>query len=153
MPLHRLESAVQRERRRGRRMVFTNGCFDILHIGHAFYLQAARKLGDYLVVAVNSDASVRRLKGSGRPLNNHRDRARLLAALGCVDYVVIFSSKRVTPLLRMLKPEIYVKGGDYAENALDPRERAAVRACGGKIRILPLWKGYSTTAMIRRLQS
>ena len=134
-------------------MVFTNGCFDILHVGHVCYLEAARKAGDYLVVGINADASVRKLKGSGRPINDQKSRARVLAGLGCVDYVVIFGSKRVTPLLTALKPEIYVKGGDYTEKTLDAGERNAVKKNGGIIRILPVWKAYSTTKTIQRMAS
>ena len=143
--------AVTQRRRQNQTMVFTNGCFDILHVGHVEYLEAARQLGDYLVIAINSDASVHKLKGPGRPLNSHSARSRVLAALGCVDYVVIFGSLRVTSLLRHLKPEIYVKGGDYTAKSLDPQERAAINSYGGKIRILPLWKGYSTTRLIKTI--
>ena len=133
-------------------MVFTNGCFDILHAGHVGYLEKTRQLGDYLVVGINSDASVRKLKGPGRPINNHGSRARVLAGLACVDCVIIFNTKRVTPLLHRLKPEIYVKGGDYTVKSLCPEERNAIHAYGGKIRILPLWKGYSTTSTLRKMQ-
>lgn len=143
---------IRGKRSQRKRMVFTNGCFDILHVGHVEYLEAARKLGDYLVLAVNSDSSVRILKGPSRPINDQNARARVLAALSCVDQVVIFGTKRVTPLLRLLKPEIYVKGGDYTADHLDPQERGAVESYGGKIRILPLWKGYSTTKTIRKIQ-
>lgn len=132
-------------------MVFTNGCFDLLHVGHVSYLEDARACGDYLVVAVNADASVRRLKGPRRPLNDEISRARVLASLACVDYVVIFKTVRVTPVLKALKPEIYVKGGDYKPESLDPGERGAILSYGGKIRILPLWKGYSTTRTIQKL--
>ncbi len=134
-------------------MVFTNGCFDILHVGHVNYLEEAGRLGDYLVVAVNSDASVRQLKGPNRPVHDHHSRARVLAGLACVDHVVIFGTKRVTPLLRRLKPEIYAKGGDYKVETLDRGEREAVESYGGTIRILPVWKGHSTTATLRRLAS
>jgi len=133
-------------------MVFTNGCFDILHAGHIGYLEAARKLGDYLLVGVNSDVSVRKLKGKGRPINDQQNRARVLAALACVDYVVVFGTKRVTPLLRRLQPEIYVKGGDYKVETLNGEERTAIHSYGGRIRILPLWHGYSTTKLIRKIE-
>jgi len=132
-------------------MVFTNGCFDILHVGHVGYLEAARKLGDYLVVAINSDSSVRKLKGPSRPINNQRSRARVLAALSSVDGVVIFGAKRVTSVLRRLRPEIYAKGGDYALASLDQGERRAIDSLGGKIRILPVWRGYSTSRLIRKI--
>ncbi len=134
-------------------MVFTNGCFDILHVGHVGYLESARRSGDYLVVGVNSDESVRRLKGPSRPVNDQRSRARVLAALECVDFVVIFDGKRATPLLKILKPEIYVKGGDYTRETLDPTERSAIESYGGRIRLLPLWKGYSTTRTLQKIQT
>ena len=133
-------------------MVFTNGCFDLLHVGHVCYLEAARKLGDYLVIGINSDASVRKLKGPARPLNDQRSRARVLAALASVDCITIFGTKRVTPILRRLKPEIYVKGGDYTEKSLDARERRAIRSFGGKIRILPVWSGYSTSRLLKKMK-
>lgn len=149
--LSRLEATVRLLRRRGRRMVFTNGCFDLLHAGHVGYLEMARKLGDYLVVGLNADASVRRLKGPSRPINPEAARARVLAGLACVDHIILFRSKRVTPLLRRLRPEIYVKGGDYSLQTMDQEERRAVEQAGGRIRILPVWKGYSTTATLKRV--
>lgn len=149
--VRRLATIVQAKRHQRQRMVFTNGCFDILHAGHVGYLEAARKLGDYLVVAVNSDASVRRLKGPSRPVHNQRSRARVLAGLAAVDYVVIFGSKRVTALLHRLKPELYAKGGDYTIATLDRGERRAIESAGGQIRVLPVWQGHSTTQTIRRI--
>jgi D-glycero-beta-D-manno-heptose 1-phosphate adenylyltransferase len=134
-------------------MVFTNGCFDILHVGHVCYLEAARKLGSYLVIGVNSDQSVRKLKGPNRPINDEQSRARVLAGLESVDYVVIFRTKRVTPVVRDLKPDIYVKGGDYTIDKLDSEERHEIESYGGAIRILPLWKGYSTTKTISKLKA
>ncbi len=152
LPLNQLEVIVQQKRHHNQRMVFTNGCFDILHAGHVGYLEVARKLGDYLVVGVNSDASVRKLKGPSRPIHNQHSRARVLAGLAAVDYVVIFKSKRVSPLLHQLKPEIYVKGGDYTLQTLDPKEREAIQSYSGKIHILPLWKEYSTTRIIQKIK-
>lgn len=149
--LDRMEALARQARQRGKRMVFTNGCFDLLHPGHVGYLEMARALGDYLVVGLNADSSVRRLKGPTRPINPEAARARVLAGLGCVDYVVIFRSKRVTPLLRRLTPEIYVKGGDYTLATLDQDERRAVERAGGRIRILPVWKGFSTTAILKKV--
>jgi len=135
----------------GRRLVFTNGCFDLLHAGHVRYLRQARALGDALAVGLNSDRSVRELKGEGRPLNTEDDRAEVLAALGCVDYVVVFDGKRATELLRAVRPHIYAKGGDYTPDSLDAEERAALRACGAEIKILPLVPGRSTTALIGKI--
>ena len=132
----------------GKKLVFTNGCFDLLHVGHVRYLQAARALGDALVVAVNGDASVRALKGPTRPVNPENDRAEVLAALGCVDYVVIFPEVRMTNLYRAVRPHIYAKGGDYTPETLNPEERAAIDEAGSEIRILPLVPGRSTTNIL-----
>ena len=139
-------------RQRGEKLVLTNGCFDLLHLGHVRYLEAARSLGDALVVAINGDDSVRALKGEGRPLNRERERAEVVAALECVDHVVIFSEVRVTRLLEQVRPAIYVKGGDYTADTLDPEERAALEKTGAQIRILPFEPGYSTSGLIERLK-
>lgn len=136
----------------GRRLVFTNGCFDLLHAGHVRYLQQARELGDALAVGLNSDRSVRELKGEGRPINRQDDRAEVLAALGCVDYVVIFDGKRATDVLRTVRPHVYAKGGDYTPDSLDPEERAALAEAGSAIKILPLVPGRSTTSVVERLR-
>ena len=138
--------------RAGRRLVFTNGCFDLLHAGHVRYLQQARELGDALAVGLNSDRSVRELKGEGRPINRQDDRAEVLAALGCVDYVVIFDGKRATDVLRTVRPHIYAKGGDYTPDSLDPEERAVLAEAGSGIKILPLVPGRSTTSVVERLR-
>jgi len=137
----------------GKRLVFTNGCFDLLHVGHVRYLQAARALGDALLVAVNGDASVRALKGPTRPINNEQDRAEVLGALGCVDCLTIFHNERVTDLVRTIRPQIYAKGGDYTVESLDPGERGALESVGAEIRILPLVPGKSTTSIIEKWQS
>ncbi|MGA1538817.1 MAG: adenylyltransferase/cytidyltransferase family protein [Chthoniobacterales bacterium] len=137
----------------GQRLVFTNGCFDLLHAGHVRYLQQARELGDALAVGLNSDRSVRELKGEGRPVNRQEDRAEVLAALGCVDYVVVFDGKRATDILRAVRPHIYAKGGDYTPESLDPVEREALGAGGAEIRILPLVPGRSTTNVLERMRS
>ncbi len=137
----------------GKRLVFTNGCFDLLHVGHVRYLQQARALGDALVVAVNGDASVRALKGPTRPVNSEEDRAEVLAALACVDFVTLFYTERVTELMRVIRPQIYAKGGDYTVASLDPGERAALQAAGSEIRILPLVPGRSTTAILEKSRS
>ena len=138
--------------RAGRCLVFTNGCFDLLHAGHVRYLQQARELGDALAVGLNSDRSVRELKGEGRPINRQDDRAEVLAALGCVDYVVIFDGKRATDVLRTVRPHVYAKGGDYTPDSLDPEERAALAEAGSGIKILPLVPGRSTTSVVERLR-
>jgi rfaE bifunctional protein nucleotidyltransferase chain/domain len=133
-------------------IVFTNGCFDILHTGHVRYLSEAKKLGDLLVVGLNSDASVRELKGEGRPLNSQDDRAEVMAALEAVDYVIIFDEKRVDSLLRELHPDVYAKGGDYTVDNLDQGEVAVLREIGAKIHILPLVPGKSTTKLVEAIQ-
>ncbi len=136
----------------GQRLVFTNGVFDLLHVGHVRYLEAARALGDALLVAVNGDASVRALKGPSRPINHAQDRAEVLAALTCVDFVTIFHTERVTDLVGTIRPHVYAKGGDYTLETLDPGERAALAEVGAEICLLPLIAGKSTTAMIARSQ-
>jgi len=134
----------------GKRLVLTNGCFDLLHTGHVRYLEEARRCGDALVVAVNSDDSVRELKGPSRPVNSELDRAEVLAALRCVDHVTIFTGKRVTEVIRLLKPAVYAKGGDYTPETLDPGEKAALHEVGAEIRILQLVPGRSTTAILEK---
>lgn len=134
----------------GRRVVLTNGCFDLLHRGHAEYLRQSAALGDILIVAVNSDVSVRELKGPLRPLNSEGDRAYLLASLRCVDAVFIFPGPRLDAEIRRLRPDIYTKAGDYTPETLDPGERAALEETGTEIRILPFLEGRSTTSLIAR---
>jgi rfaE bifunctional protein nucleotidyltransferase chain/domain len=146
-----LKTWAQKVHQQGMRLVLTNGCFDILHAGHVRYLKSARSLGDALFVAVNSDTSVRALKGAGRPINSQDDRAEIVGSLQCVDYVTIFDSLRVAQMIREVRPVIYVKGGDYTLEALDPEEVAALREVGTEIRILPQVPGRSTTGLISRL--
>jgi rfaE bifunctional protein nucleotidyltransferase chain/domain len=138
-------------RETGRKLVFTNGCFDLLHVGHVRYLEDARALGDALLVAINGDESVRGLKGEGRPLNRETDRAEVMAALGCVDHVVIFPERRATALLEKVRPAIYVKGGDYTADSLHAEERSALERIGTEIRILPFEKGYSTSNLLEKI--
>lgn len=135
----------------GKKLVFTNGCFDLLHVGHVRYLRQARECGDALVVALNSDASVRALKGPTRPVNTEEDRAEIMCALACVDAVVVFNEERVTKLIHEIKPHIYTKGGDYTADTLNPEERAALDAEHVSIEILPLVAGKSTTATLKRV--
>lgn len=135
---------------KGKKLVLTNGCFDLLHTGHIRYLEQARACGDALIVAVNSDASVRELKGPERPLNGELDRAEVLAALRCVDHVTIFTGKRVTEVIRALRPAVYAKGGDYTPETLDAGERVALEEAGVDIRILELVPGRSTTGILER---
>ena len=141
-----LAIALQHRRQQGERIVFTNGCFDLLHVGHIQYLQQARAMGDCLVVGLNDDASVRLLKGEKRPLLPQDERARLLAALACVDYVTIFSEATPMALIEFLRPHILVKGGDYTLDTVVGRKE--VEAYGGEVRIVPYVSGVSTTGII-----
>jgi len=145
-----LVEAVRSLQRAGKKVVFTNGCFDLLHIGHVRYLQEARELGDALVVGVNSDASVRRLKGPGRPLTPARERAEILAALACVDFVTVFGAATPLQLIRAVQPDVLVKGGDWAVDAIVGRE--VVEGRGGQVVAIPFVKDRSTTGMIGRIR-
>src|SRR5216110_1379796 len=127
-----LAERAKKLRAAGKKLVATNGCFDLLHVGHIHYLQAARALGDLLAVGLNGDRSVRELKGAGRPINNERDRAEVLAALECVDLVTIFPQTRATYFISASEPAIYVKGGDYTPETLNAEERAALKKIGAK---------------------
>jgi rfaE bifunctional protein nucleotidyltransferase chain/domain len=135
-----------------KKIVATNGCFDLLHVGHVRYLQAARALGDVLIVGINGDSSVRALKGTGRPINSANDRAEVVAALACVDLIVVFTDVRATRFLELAAPDVYVKGGDYKKETLDSEERDILSKIGAKIDILPLEKGYSTSQLLARLE-
>jgi D-glycero-beta-D-manno-heptose 1-phosphate adenylyltransferase len=146
-----LKAIGEKMRASGRKLVLTNGCFDLLHTGHVRYLQAARALGDALAVAINGDESVRELKGDGRPLNSAADRAEVVAALACVDHVTIFAETRATDLLAKVRPLIYVKGGDYTRETLHADERAALDQAGAEIRIVPFEKGYSTSSLLEKI--
>jgi len=140
----------ERLRAEGRRLVFTNGCFDILHVGHVRYLEAARALGDALLVAINSDAAVRALKGETRPVLNERERAEMLAALGAVSYVTVFDALSPRTLIKELLPDVLVKGGDYNLDEIHGRED--VEAAGGRVVSLPFIEGASTTDIIERIR-
>ena len=137
----------------GYKVAITNGCFDLLHRGHAVYLDAAREEADFLLVLVNSDASVRTLKGPTRPLQCEDDRAFLLCSLKAVDKCVIFDSPRCDRELEALAPDVYVKGGDYTEDSLDPGERAALKKSQSKIVFISFVPGHSSTNIIRKMQS
>lgn len=147
----RLRETVARERGNGARIVFTNGCFDVLHAGHIAYLEEAARLGDVLIVAVNSDSGVRRLKGPDRPVNSQRDRCAVLAALRCVDHVTVFDTDTPAELLRSLRPDLYVKGGDYRPELLP--ETPVVHGYGGEVRILGYLADRSTSATIERIRA
>jgi D-glycero-beta-D-manno-heptose 1-phosphate adenylyltransferase len=153
-----LAREVQHRQQAGERGVFTNGCFDLLHLGHVRYLQAARALGDFLILGLNDDAGVRRLKGPGRPLVAALARAEILAALSCIDYVTIFAEPTAGPLVQLLRPAIYVKGGDYA-NAQGGKvdtgrlpEAKVVQEHGGSVHLIPYLLHYSTTELIAAIK-
>ncbi|MBO5688910.1 MAG: adenylyltransferase/cytidyltransferase family protein [Lentisphaeria bacterium] len=149
-----LETALryrEKLRNEGKKLVVTNGCFDLLHRGHASYLAAAREHGDALLVLVNSDASVRSLKGPSRPVVDEDSRAFLLASLRAVDAAVIFDSSRCDRELAVLKPDLYVKAGDYTLEKLDPIERAALEAAGTEIVFMPFVAGFSTTGTLKKI--
>ncbi|ONI89669.1 bifunctional heptose 7-phosphate kinase/heptose 1-phosphate adenyltransferase [Saccharothrix sp. ALI-22-I] len=151
LPVEELVRRAEEHRAAGRRIVFTNGCFDVLHRGHVAYLNQAKDLGDVLVVAVNSDDSVRRLKGSDRPVNPAVDRAAVLAALSCVDHVTVFDDETPIRLLELVRPEVYAKGGDYTRDML--AETPVVEAAGGHVRILDYVPDHSTSGVIERIRA
>lgn len=142
---------LEAHRSQGQRIVLTNGCFDVLHKGHTRYLNQAKQLGDILVVALNSDASVRKLKGPDRPINTEADRAAVIAALSCVDYVTVFDTPTASPLIRRLRPEVYAKGGDYTPEMLE--ETGAVEEYGGRVAILDYVAERSTSAVVNRIRA
>ena len=133
-----------------KRIVFTNGCFDILHVGHVTYLEKAKLLGDVLVVGLNSDRSVRMIKGNGRPINKERDRAKILASLAFIDYVTVFDEETPEELIKRLEPDILVKGGDWDMN--DIVGGTFVRSIGGRVVVIPFVNGCSTTSLLKKLK-
>lgn len=153
-----LAQEVQHRQQAGERCVFTNGCFDLLHIGHVKYLQEARAAGDFLVLGLNSDESTRMLKGPSRPLVPELERAEILAALTCVDYVTIFAEATASALVDLLKPDVYIKGGDYAGaqgSQIDTRrlpEAKHVFAYGGNVQLISYLPGHSTTELIAKIK-
>ena len=146
-----LEQRANKLRAAGKKIVATNGCFDLLHVGHVRYLNAARAFGDALIVGINGDPSVRELKGAGRPINRENDRAEIVAALECVDLVTIFLEVRATRFLELASPDVYVKGGDYNQDSLNAEEREVLQRIGAKIDIVPFEPGYSTSDLLARL--
>jgi len=151
--LQQLRTIIADLRAAGQRVVFTNGCFDIIHPGHILHLQQARQEGDVLVVALNSDESVRQLKGPGRPVFDQQERATVLAALEPVDYITIFDTPRVTEIIEAIRPDVYVKGGDYTLDTLVAEEREALERCGTEIRLLPEIGSFYTTDVINRVRN
>ena len=155
--LENVRKACEQFRSAGKKIITTNGTFDILHAGHVQFLEQAKKLGDVLIVGLNSDNSVKSYKGDKRPINNQNDRAAVLAGLECVDYVIIFDEREPSALLEKIKPHIHVKAGDYTlDNAKETPstkvwERETVEKNGGEVRILPLLNGRSTTDLIKKI--
>lgn len=148
LPLNQLVRLVRRLRRQGKRIAFTNGCFDLLHIGHLAYLEQIKKKADLLVVAVNTDASVRRLKGPGRPLVRAAERARLVAALKPVDYVTLFSEPTPLKVIRAIRPDLLAKGGDWTADRIVGAK--LVKSYGGRVAVIQYIAGRSTTRLIRK---
>jgi rfaE bifunctional protein nucleotidyltransferase chain/domain len=149
--LEELSDRCEKLRLAGKKIVATNGCFDLLHVGHVRYLQAARALGDLLVVGLNDDSSVHELKGVGRPITTQSDRAEILAALACVDVVTIFPEIRATKFLAAVRPAVYVKGGDYTSETLDEEERATLKEIAATIHLIPFETGHSTSGLIEEI--
>ena len=135
----------------GKKLVMTNGCFDILHKGHITYLAKARELGDFLILAINSDSSVRELKGPARPVTNEADRALILSSLVFIDSVVVFDTKRCDGIISEIKPDIYAKGADYNLQTMDKTEKAVLENIGCRIEFIAFVDGYSTTSIIRKM--
>ena len=151
-----LDEAVrfrENAKRSGKTFVLTNGCFDLLHYGHVSSLTEASKLGDYLWVAMNSDSSARNLKGNDRPIIPEEERACLLASLTCVSGVTLFENRRLVKEILALKPDVYVKSGDYTEDSIDPEEKEALRSVKASIKFVPFVQGTSTTSLLKRIQS
>jgi rfaE bifunctional protein nucleotidyltransferase chain/domain len=144
-----MKEIISRLQSQGETVVFTNGCFDIMHVGHVRYLEGARALGDCLVVAVNTDESVRGRKGDCRPIVSQFERAEVVAALACVDYVTLFSEDTPSEIVDELRPDIDVKGGDYTLDQMP--EASVVQAYGGKVVLVPMVEGYSTTRIVKRI--
>ena len=149
--LRQLKAIVERLRRQGKRIVLANGCFDLLHVGHVRYLEGAGRLGDLLIVAVNNDAMVRRLKGPGRPLMKQQDRVALVSAVDGVDYVTVFGEPTAERLLQVLRPHVHAKGSDYTKDTVPERE--VVRSYGGRVAIVGGPKVRSTSELIRRIKN
>lgn len=150
--LEELSDRCEKLRSGGKKIVATNGCFDLLHVGHVRYLHAARALGDLLIVGLNGDCSVHELKGAGRPITTQSDRAEILAALECVDIVAVFPEIRATKFLATVRPAVYVKGGDYTSQKLDQEERAILEQIGASVHLIPFEPGYSTSGLIEQIR-
>jgi len=149
LTLKTLKKKIQSHHRQSQKIAFTNGCFDILHVGHVSYLQTAKKNNRILIVGLNSDASVRKIKGKHRPLNSQRDRATVLSALECIDYITIFNEETPLNLIKALKPDVLIKGADWKGKVVVGGE--FVKSCGGKVEHIKYLTKFSTTKMIQRV--
>ena len=147
-----LTELMQKARRQGKKIAWTNGCFDIIHAGHVDYLERSKAYGDFLVVGLNSDASVKKLKGDLRPIFSEQDRAKVLCSIIYVDYVVIFSDKSPIKMIALLKPDFYIKGGDYTIDTIDQNERKVVEGYGGEIVLLPMVEGVSSSIIVEKIK-
>ena len=145
-----LKDKLEELRKKGKKIAFTNGCFDILHVGHVRYLREAKKTADVLVLAINSDSSIRSIKGEKRPLMNEKERAEILAALECIDFVTIFHELTPLELINYLKPDILIKGGDWPEEKVVGREE--IKKWGGRVAIIPEVEGKSTTNIVEKIK-
>ena len=150
--LEQLTNIVNQARSNGKKIVWTNGCFDIIHAGHVDYLERSKAYGDFLVVGLNSDASVKKLKGDVRPIFSEMDRAKVLCSIVYVDYVILFSDRRPIKLLELLQPDYYIKGGDYTIDTIDQNERKLVESYGGKIVLLPMVEGVSSSIIVEKIR-
>lgn len=149
--IYRLEKIIKSLRRKGKKIVFTNGCFDLIHSGHIHCLDKARSLGDTLIVGLNSDKSIKKIKDKGRPILYEKERIKILSALEMVDYIVLFNNRDPVDIIKKIKPDIHVKGGDYKLE--DLKERKIIEKHNGKVVIIPLVKGSSTTDIINRIKN
>ena len=151
--LKTLRKTCDNERRKNKKIVWTNGCFDLMHIGHIKYLKEASKMGDILIVGLNSDASVKRLKGPERPIQSEYDRAEILSSFDFINKIIIFDEDNVSNYLKIIKPEVYIKGGDYSPNSINKEEKEAIESYGGKIEFVSLQEGKSTSDIINKIKN
>jgi len=150
--LEQQNKIIDQARSEGKKIAWTNGCFDIIHAGHVDYLERSRAYGDFLVVGLNSDASIKKLKGDLRPIFSELDRAKVLCSIVYVDYVVIFSDKSPINMIELLKPDYYIKGGDYTIDTIDQDERKVVEGYGGEIVLLPMVAGVSSSIIVEKIK-
>ena len=150
--LEQLTNIINQARKNGKKIAWTNGCFDIIHAGHVDYLERSKAYGDFLVVGMNSDVSVKELKGDNRPVFSEKDRAKVLSSIVYLDYVVIFSDKTPIKMIEFIKPDYYIKGGDYTIDTIDQDERKVVESYGGEIVLLPMVEGVSSSIIVEKIK-